>query len=220
MSIEFSIAAFVLGAAVSLATSWVLVSRLERVGERLGLSEALLGMVAALAADAPEITASVTALVHGQATVGAGVVLGSNVFNLAALLGLGAVVAGRIRLHRKVVVFGGAVAMLVGVACLFSVGGQLSAGRAWPSSSPFWCPMSPFSEPIEILGRLSLPARWTAWLTAAIVEEESRTRRGHPPAARDRRRRPDGGRRAGGRGRGQRRHGARRLLAWRALRSP
>jgi len=33
---------FVLAAALSLATSWLLVSRLERVGARFGLSEALL----------------------------------------------------------------------------------------------------------------------------------------------------------------------------------
>ena len=58
-------------------------------GESLGLSEALLGILAALAADAPEITASITALLHHQATVGAGVVLGSNVFNLAAPAGPG-----------------------------------------------------------------------------------------------------------------------------------
>ena len=47
MTTGSSIAAFALGAGISLATSWVLVSRLERVGERLGLSEALLGMLAA-----------------------------------------------------------------------------------------------------------------------------------------------------------------------------
>lgn len=70
MTVGPSIAAFVIGAVVSLTTSWLLVSRLERVGERLGLSEALLGMVAALAADAPEITASVTALVHHQRLLG------------------------------------------------------------------------------------------------------------------------------------------------------
>ena len=46
-----SMAAFALGAGVSLVTSWVLVSRLERVGERVGLSEALLG-IPARAADA------------------------------------------------------------------------------------------------------------------------------------------------------------------------
>jgi Sodium/calcium exchanger protein len=46
------------------------------------------------------------------------VVIGSNVFNLAALLGLGAVVAGRIGLHRKVVLLGGTVAMGVAGMCL------------------------------------------------------------------------------------------------------
>ena len=44
------------GVVISLAASWLLVSRLERLGERAGFSEAWLGLVAALAADAPEIT--------------------------------------------------------------------------------------------------------------------------------------------------------------------
>ncbi len=79
---------FCAGVVVSLAASWLLVSRLERLGERAGFSEAWLGLVAALAADDPEVTAAVTALSRGQASVGAGVVIGSNVFNLAALLGL------------------------------------------------------------------------------------------------------------------------------------
>ena len=92
---------FAAGVAVSLAASWLLVSRLERLGERAGFSEAWLGLVAALAADAPEITSAVTALARGQASVGAGVIIGSNVFNLAALLGLAAVVAGRIAFHRR-----------------------------------------------------------------------------------------------------------------------
>ena len=104
MSVALAAAAFLAGAMISLATSWPLVSRLERVGERLGLSEALLGLVAALAADAPEVTAAITAMAGRQPRLGAGVVIGSNVFNLAALLGLGAVVAGRIGLHRRVVV--------------------------------------------------------------------------------------------------------------------
>jgi hypothetical protein len=44
--------AFTAGAAVSLAASWLLVSRLERLGERAGFPEAWLGLVAALAANA------------------------------------------------------------------------------------------------------------------------------------------------------------------------
>jgi cation:H+ antiporter len=174
MTVGLSIFTFVVGAAVSLVTSWVLVSRLERIGERLGLSEALLGIVAALAADAPEVTASITALAHGQATIGAGVVLGSNVFNLAALLGLGAVVAGRISLHRKVVVLAGVVAMLVAVICLFSVGGQLPAGAGLAVILAILVPyVVLLGAHRTILGRLGHATKWTAWISAAIVEEES-----------------------------------------------
>jgi cation:H+ antiporter len=174
MSVGFSTLAFVGGAVVSLSTSWLLVSRLERVGDRFGLSEALLGMLAALAADAPEITASITALSHHQTTLGAGVVLGSNVFNLAALLGLGAVVAGRIHLHRKVVALSGAVAMFIGVVCLFSVGGTLSAGAGLALVVLVLVPfVALLAAHQRILGWLALPKGWTAWLTAAIVEEES-----------------------------------------------
>lgn len=122
MSLASAWVAFFLGVVASLATSWLLVSRLERVGERLGFGEGLLGLVAALAADGPEITSAVTALAHHQGSVGVGVVLGSNVFNLAALLGLGALVAGRIALHRRVVVLAGAVALWVAGACLLVLG--------------------------------------------------------------------------------------------------
>ena len=126
--------AFAAGVAVSLAASWLLVSRLERLAERAGFSEAWLGLVAALAADAPEITSAVTALAGGQASVGAGVVIGSNVFNLAALLGLAAVVAGPIRFHRRVLLLGGVPGIWVAAVCLLVIAGRLSArlwGRRW-----------------------------------------------------------------------------------------
>ena len=57
---------FCAGVVASLAASWLLVSRLERLGERAGFSEAWLGLVAALAADAPEITSSVVALARAS----------------------------------------------------------------------------------------------------------------------------------------------------------
>jgi cation:H+ antiporter len=129
VAVTVAIPAFLAGALISLATSWLLVSRLERVGERLGLSEALLGLVPALAADAPEITAAVSAMAGHQQRIGAGVIIGSNVFNLAALLGLSAIVAGRVSLHRRVVLLGGAVAMWVAVTCLCRGAGPGASGR-------------------------------------------------------------------------------------------
>jgi cation:H+ antiporter len=121
MSTPVATVAFLAGTLISLATSWVLVSRIERIGGRLGASEAMLGLLAALAADTPEISSAISALAHHQHSVGVGVVLGSNVFNLAALLGLGAVVAGRIGLHRRVVALEGAIAIWVAVVSLLTV---------------------------------------------------------------------------------------------------
>jgi cation:H+ antiporter len=187
MTAGTSIAAFVLGAGISLATSWALVSRLERVGERLRLSEAMLGMVAALAADAPEITASVTALAHHQRAIGAGVTIGSNVFNLAALLGLGAVVAGRIGLHRKVVVLGGTVALGIATVCFLAVAGVIAAGTGLAVVLAVLVPYTVLlSARRSVIDRLGLPRQWARWLTEAVAEEEVelgeaiRPRRGRP----------------------------------------
>jgi cation:H+ antiporter len=173
MPVLVAVPAFLAGALVSLATSWVLVSRLERVGERLGLSEALLGIVAALAADAPEVTSAVSAMAGHQQRLGAGVVIGSNVFNLAALLGLGAVVAGRIRLHRKVVVLGGVVAMCVAVVCLVVVVGVV------PPAAGLVLVLVTVALYAVVLGagdrglaRFRLPRPWVTWLRSAVSEEE------------------------------------------------
>ncbi len=164
---------FVLGAVVSLSTSWVLVTRIERVGERLGFSEALLGIVAALAADAPELTAAVTAVVHHQHQVGAGVVIGSNVFNLAALLGLGALVAGRIALHRRVIELSGAVAIWVAGVCVAAVVGAVTPVVALVLSL---VAMVLYVVVLAVgrrgLEHVPLPSAWTTWLGAAVADEE------------------------------------------------
>ena len=165
---------FCAGVVASLAASWLLVSRLERLGERAGFSEAWLGLVAALAADAPEITSAVVALARGQASVGAGVVIGSNVFNLAALLGLAAVVAGWVGLHRRVVVLSGVPAVWVAVVCLLAVAAVVAPAAGLALAAVVLVPY------VAVLGMrrarmesLPLPAGWVRWLVAAVHEEEA-----------------------------------------------
>ncbi len=173
MPVAVQFAVFCLGAAVSLATSYLLVTRLERIGERLGLSEALLGMVAALAADAPEITSAVSALAAHQEKVGAGVIIGSNVFNLAALLGLGALVAGRIALHRKVVMLGGTVGLWVAVICLVTTTGSIPPGAGLAAVLAVLLPYLVLLGAGQArLGRLPVARRWADWLAVAIHQEE------------------------------------------------
>lgn len=94
-------------------SSFVLTVALERIGASLSLSEGLLGLVTALGADAPEISSSVMALSAGHNELGVGVVLGSNIFNLAALLGVSALVAGLVRVKTADALFSGGIALLV-----------------------------------------------------------------------------------------------------------
>jgi cation:H+ antiporter len=165
--------AFVVGAFVSLTTSWLLVTRLERVGERFGLSEALLGVVAALAADAPEITSAISAISQHQRAIGAGVVIGSNAFNLAALLGLGAVVSGFIALHRRVVVLGGIVALWVAGWCIVASTGLVSALVSVAFSSLVLIGyFIVLGLQRDVRQRLPLPQKVTRWLSSAVDEEE------------------------------------------------
>jgi cation:H+ antiporter len=171
--VAVAVPVFLAGVVVSLATSYLLVTRLERIGERLGLSEALLGVVAALAADAPEITSAVTALTSHQQKVGAGVIIGSNVFNLAALLGLGAVAAGAIALHRKVVLLGGVVGIWIAAVCLVTVMDLIPpvAGLILVLAA-----LLPYLVVLGAgrarLGRVPVARRWESWLAVAISEEE------------------------------------------------
>jgi cation:H+ antiporter len=161
-------------AAVSLTSSSALIVRIERLGSRIGVTEAILGLAAALAADAPEITSAVTALVRGQQDVGVGVVLGANVFQIAALLGLGAYVARGIRLDRRVVAFEGIAAVWLAVMAYGVVVRGAPAPWALLLALMVFVPyvyvaaLSP-----EARARLPLPKQLRRDVTDVITTEES-----------------------------------------------
>jgi cation:H+ antiporter len=106
---------FLVSLAVTLAAAGFFARRLDRVGLRLGMPETLLGLLTALAADAPEVSSAIAALVKGAHGVGIGVVIGSNVFNLAAMVGLSALLCGSIRIRREALAVEGAVGLLATV---------------------------------------------------------------------------------------------------------
>jgi cation:H+ antiporter len=109
---------------LTVTASTVLSRRIEQLGKWLRLSESLLGIVAALGADAPEISSSISALRSGNHDLGLGIVLGSNIFNLAALLGLSALISGKVRVGSRTLLLNGGVAlgvMALTTAQLFGV---------------------------------------------------------------------------------------------------
>jgi cation:H+ antiporter len=175
--------------AVSLAVmSWAssrLTSSLERVGARWRFSEGLLGIVTALGADAPETCSAVTALLAGQHEIGVGVVLGSNIFNLAGLLGLSALVAGRVSIGRQGLWFNGGTGLLVTVVALALVLRWIPVGLSLAvlavMLAPYVALCSLRSAQIQ---RLPAPAPWKRFLDVATghIHRDARKRE-HIPAA-------------------------------------
>ena len=101
-------------------------------------------------------------------------IIGSNVFNLAALLGLAAVVAGWIGFHRRVVVLSGVPAVWVAAVCLLTVAAVVAPVAGLGLAAVVLVPY------VVVLGMsrarmegLRLPARWVRWLLAAVHEEET-----------------------------------------------
>jgi len=101
MTPALAIPVFVVSIALMLLASQHFAQRLDHIGLRLGWPEALLGLLTALAADAPEISSAIAALVQHQHAVAVGVVVGSNAFNIAAMLGLSAIVTARVRARHE-----------------------------------------------------------------------------------------------------------------------
>jgi cation:H+ antiporter len=121
---------FVTSLAATLAAAGLFARRLDRLGVRLGIPEAVLGLLTALAADGPELSSGVTAMVRGERGVGVGVLLGSNVFNIAAMVGVSALLAGRVRLDRGALVVEGAFALFATAVAAVVLFGWLPAWAA------------------------------------------------------------------------------------------
>ncbi|MDQ6831598.1 MAG: hypothetical protein M3081_22270 [Gemmatimonadota bacterium] len=160
--------------ALSVGGSFVLASGVDRIGARLGLAAGLFGVVTAFAANAPELSAAVTALVAGHPDVGLGVVFGSNVFNLAALLGLSAVAAGGVWIGHRRLLLDGAVATLVLALTAALLFGYL---RPWLATVLAAAVFGPY---VALLGlrpatirRLVPPGRVLEFLNATVVPAHS-----------------------------------------------
>ncbi|OLD99624.1 MAG: hypothetical protein AUG91_06355 [Actinobacteria bacterium 13_1_20CM_4_69_9] len=172
MSIPVALLVFAGAFALTVASSVVLARELDRIGERLGFSEALLGIVTALGADAPEIASAVAAIVAGHEDTGVGVVVGSNVFNLAGLLGVSALIAGPVRIHAHGLVLTGGVPIAVAI-----IGGLVAVG-VLPGAAGFILALLALAPYVTVSAlHARARARLPHFLREAVVEEQQDARR-------------------------------------------
>ena len=160
-----ALALLALSLVVTLGAARMFAQRLDRLGAAFGLPEALVGLLTALAADGPEISSALIALAKGQHGAGVGVVVGSNAFNLAAMIGLSALLSGAVTLRRTALALEGAIALaatllattvllgwldpVLGVVLLVCLGGPylLLLVRGREDASPPHTEVAPQREP-------------------------------------------------------------------------
>lgn len=127
MSTGVAAVVFVVSLAATLYAAAVFAERLDHLGARLGLPEGTLGLLTAAGADAPELATAIVALATGAKSVGFGVVVGSNVFNIAAMIGVSALLCGRVRIRRDALALEGGTSIAVTVAVVLLAFGVLPA---------------------------------------------------------------------------------------------
>ncbi len=162
---------FAASLAAVLGGSILLSQSLRQIGESLHFPEQFLGFVIALGADSPEIASSLVAITSGQQDVGAGVIFGSNLFNVASLLGLAALIAGGIKVRRRTVLVNGGMGVLItALALLLASGWGPGPGLAvlilmvpLPYAAILWMRRG-------TINALPLPSSWKAFLADATSD--------------------------------------------------
>jgi cation:H+ antiporter len=161
----------VIGLVATLAASEVLVRGVGRLARNLSLLGGIVGLIVALCADSPEIASSVSAVASGSAATAAGVVFGSNVFNIAVLLGGAALAAGSVRIPRAALAIDGAVAILVTLAIGLTVLGTVPVPLGLSLMVVVFVPYAVFLVlRTSTIARLPLPGLVSALLVDASRE--------------------------------------------------
>ena len=130
MGVAAAVPLFVVALVVTLVAAATFARRLDRLGAKFGLSEVSIGLLTALAADGPEVSSALVALIKGSHDASVGVIVGSNTFNLAAMVGVSVLLAGAVSVARKTLLLEGAVGVAVTAIVIALLLGWLPAAAA------------------------------------------------------------------------------------------
>jgi cation:H+ antiporter len=177
VSVAVAVPLFVAALAVTLAAAATFARRLDRLGAKYGLPEVWIGLLTALAADGPEVSSAVVALIKGAHDASVGVIVGSNTFNLAAMIGISALIASCVQVARHTLVLEGAVALAVTAIVIALLVGWLPAVAAVLAIA---CFVGPYVLLVlgsdQLVNRLGLRRLATLVKDRDGVEDESEAR--------------------------------------------
>lgn len=156
--------------------------RLDQATAWLGFPEGLVGLVTAIGADVPEVTSAITGIMAGHHDLGLGVIFGSNIFNLAALLGVSAIIGGRIVVSRPGILLNGIITVWITAVIAVQVIGVLlpliSGILIAVVVVPYVALLS--IEPKQVAD-MPLPSAAKGWLGRALGETREDCKRDEAP---------------------------------------
>lgn len=130
MPIKKAVFWLVLGLVLLIVSSRVLVWGAVSIAETLGVSDLIIGLtIVALGTSLPELAASIIAVKKGEHDIAIGNVVGSNMFNLLAVVGIAGVISPMTSLSADVLSRDWLVMMSMTLALLFMAYGFRRAGR-------------------------------------------------------------------------------------------
>lgn len=107
---------------IAIKAADIFVDNLVDIGQSLGISEIILGVTAsAIGTSLLEFGSAMTAVLTGSPDVGVGCVVGSNIWNIAGILGISAAFAGIIRTNPEEIKRDGMMTLLVALALMFFI---------------------------------------------------------------------------------------------------
>lgn len=179
MTIPALIAIFIISFFVISFTSMLLMKKLQKIAQWLNFSEALLGIVAALGANSPEISSSIFAIFRQHHEIGFGIIIGSNIINLAGLLGISAVISGQIKLRLPILILNGGVAVVTIIIMTFLLLGQLTIIWACLFLIVLFCPyFYLISKQPSQIKKMSLPPKIKNELALMVHHPYEKVRQG------------------------------------------
>lgn len=120
IEIVIYIIALVISLIIVVKSADVFVDNLVDIGSALGISQIILGVTAsAIGTSLPEFGSALIATLSGSVDIGVGTVIGSNIWNIAGILGISATVAGVIRTNKQGLTRDWMMTLITGLILLF-----------------------------------------------------------------------------------------------------
>ena len=155
MPIKKAIFWLVIGLILLIVSSRVLVWGAVSIGEALGVSDLIIGLtIVALGTSLPELAASIIAVRKGEHDIAIGNVVGSNMFNLLAVVGIAGVISPITGMSSEVMSRDWLVMMGLTIALLFMAYGFRGAGRI---------------NRLEGAGLLIAFCAYNTWLVSSVI---------------------------------------------------